>query len=135
MTAPADWLTDRPELPSRREMADQIAAVNRGDWPPSPEPTPLLSEVLADVRRKMQDREEQDRTAVLYRVEELRELLEPEPEPAWPTEEPDAPTVQIAVKPQRWSLRGIRKRMTLPRILAGGASGLVLLAGFLGWVQ
>lgn len=134
MTAPADWLTDRPELPSRREMAAQIAAVNRGDWPPSPEPTPLLSEVLADVRRKMQDREEQDRTAVLYRVEELRQLLEPEP--AWPTEEPDAPTVQIVVKPPRWSLRWFRENLTAKRIAAGGASGLVLAITALGsWLQ
>lgn len=115
MTAPADWLTDaRPPLPHRVYL-------------------PLYQEALAASKQLLGDLEAREATAVLYEVRELQRLLEPEP--VWPTEEPDAPTVQIAVKPPRWSLRGIRKRMTLPRILAGGASGLVLLAGFLGWVQ
>lgn len=114
MTAPADWLTDaRPPLPHRVYL-------------------PLYQEALAASKQLLGDLEAREATAVLYRVEELTAVLEP----AWPTDEPDAPSVQIAVNPPRWSLRGIRKRMTLPRILAGGASGLVLAITALGsWLQ
>lgn len=117
MTAPADWLTDaRPPLPHRVYL-------------------PLYQEALAASKQLLGDLEAREATAVLYRVEELRQLLEPEPEPAWPTEEPDAPTIQIAVKPPRWSLRWFRENLTAKRIAAGGASGLVLAITALGWFQ
>lgn len=114
MTAPADWLTDaRPPLPHRVYL-------------------PLYQEALAASKRLLGDLEAREATAVLYRVEELTAVLEP----AWPTEEPDAPTVQIAVKPPRWSLRWFRENLTAKRVAAGGASGLVLAITALGsWLQ
>ena len=116
MTAPADWLSgERPPLPRR-------------------ETTPLYAQAVAAAALILADLEARESTAVLFRVNELERVLEP----TWPTVEPEEdgtvpglPRVQA----QRWSLSWFKARLTWKRQVAGGMSGLVLLATLYRWVN
>jgi len=113
VTAPAEWLSgERPPLPRR-------------------EKTPLYEQALAAAALITADREARESTAVLYRVEALERVLEPE----WPAEPPvedgtvpSMPRVEV----RRFSWRWVRVRLTWPRRVAGGLSALVLFATALG---
>jgi hypothetical protein len=121
VTAPADWLTERPPLP-RREL------------------TPLYEQALAAAKQILADVEARESTAVLYRVEELERVLEP----TWPAVEPvedgTVPgmphvTVESAVKPPRWSRQWWVENLSFSRVVWAGSSAVVLLVTGLGWIQ
>jgi hypothetical protein len=63
-------------------------------------------------------------------------------QPVWPEVDEDTQPMPVqeprtvefrAVKPPRWSRRWWRENLTWRRQVAGGMSGLVLLASLLGW--
>lgn len=113
MTAPADWLTgERPPLPFR-------------------ERTPLYDQAKTAAAQLLRDLGERERTAVLYRVEDLTRVLEP----TWPAVDPSEDGTVPAmprVKPRRWSRRWLRENLTWKRQVVGGMSGLVLVVAALG---
>ncbi len=118
MIAATGWLdvtTDRPPLPRR-------------------EKTPLYEQAVAAAALIQADREARESTAVLYRVEELNRVLDPK----WPVVEPvndgTVPSMPRFVA-RRFSWRWCKARLTWHRQVAGGMSGLVLLATLLGWVN
>lgn len=109
MIAAAEWLdvtTDRPPLPRR-------------------EKTPLFDALMA----------EHQPTQVLYRVEELERVLNPEWPAVEPVEDGTVPSMPRVVAVRRFSWKWLKKRLTWPRQVAGGMSGLVLLATLYGWVN
>lgn len=80
----------------------------------------------------MGDMEERERTATLYRVEDLTRALEPTWPAVDPSEDgtvPEMPRVEV-VKPGSW--RWIKRNLTWRRQVAGGMSGLVLAVAALG---
>lgn len=113
MTAPADWLTgERPPLPRREQ-------------------TPLYDQALAAAGVLLADREARESTAVLYRVEELDRVLEP----TWPAVEPSedgtVPALPRVARLGSWGW--VRRNLNVKRLVAGGASGLVLAVTALAW--
>jgi len=111
VTAPADWVTgERPPLPRR-------------------EKTPLYDQAWAAAQLILADVEARESTAVLYRVEELTRVLEPE----WPVVDQD--TVGMAVKPRRFSRQWWAENLSFSRVVWGGSSAVVLLVTGLGWIQ
>ena len=114
MTAPADWLTGpRPPLPFR-------------------ERTPLYDQAKTAAAQLLRDLGERERTAVLYRVEELTAVLD-----SWPVVSGVLPAelVEQAVKPRRWSRKWWRENWTAARIAGAGASVLVFAAIGAGWFR
>jgi hypothetical protein len=108
VTAPADWLPgERPPLPHRIK----------------PESEPYVG------RHRAKDWDDTDF------------IPSPVPRqcvPGWPEIDLDGEALTVefaAVKPRRWSLRWLRDNLTWKRQVAGGLSGLVLLASAWGWWQ
>lgn len=128
MTAPADWLTDkRPPLPHRVYL-------------------PLYQEAVTASKQLLGDLEAREATAVLYEVGELQRLLDLTvpampaivDEVTWPDHKPvEDGTVPEWPRVSRRSVwRWVGDNLNAKRLVAGGASGLVLAITALGsWLQ
>lgn len=82
----------------------------------------------------MGDMEERERTATLYRIEDLTRVLEPVWPAVAPSEDGTVPAMP-RVKPRRWSRKWWAENWTAARIVGAGASVLVFAAIGAGWFQ
>ena len=107
MSAPVDWLTgERPPLPHR-------------------ERTPLFDQVEAEVRTAWPSFDQDSQPSM-----PIQPPRRGEPTEVIPVVE--EPTVQFRPL-SRWGR--LRRKLTWQRQIAGGLSGLVLLATAWGWIQ